>query len=51
MSGINSQRLSKGRYEIELELRLPTAAKPQDVIGAITAIPDVELIESVGQGE
>src|SRR6266566_5498022 len=35
MSGINSQRLSKGRYEIELELRLPTAAKPQDVIGAI----------------
>jgi putative Mg2+ transporter-C (MgtC) family protein len=51
MAGINSQRLSKGRYEVELELRLPTAAKPQDVIGAITAIPDVELIESAGQGE
>jgi len=51
MAGINSQRLSKGRYEIELELRLPSAARPQDVIGAITAIPDVELIESAGQGE
>jgi len=51
MAGINSQRLSKGRYEGELELRLPTAVKPQDVIGAITAIPDVELIESVGPGE
>jgi putative Mg2+ transporter-C (MgtC) family protein len=51
MAGINSQRLSKGRYEVELELRLPTSARPQDVIGAITAIPDVELIESVGQGE
>jgi putative Mg2+ transporter-C (MgtC) family protein len=51
MAGINSQRLSKGRYEVELELRLPTSARPQDVIGAITAIPDVELIETTGQGE
>jgi putative Mg2+ transporter-C (MgtC) family protein len=46
MAGINSQRLGKGRYEVELSLRLPTAVRPQDVIGAITAIPDVELMES-----
>ena len=46
MAGINSQRIGKGRYEVELELRLPTAARPQDIIGAITAIPDVELMES-----
>ena len=25
---------------------MPPSAKPQDVIGAIAAIPDVELIES-----
>ncbi len=51
MAGINSQRISKGRYEVELELRLPTATRPQDVIGAITAIPDVELMESTTQGD
>ena len=49
MAGINSQRLGKGRYEVELELRMPQNAKPQDILGAITAIPDVELIESAGQ--
>jgi putative Mg2+ transporter-C (MgtC) family protein len=49
MAGINSQRLGKGRYEVELELRMPQNAKPQDLLGAITAIPDVELIESAGQ--
>ena len=46
MAGINSQRIGKGRYEVELDLRLPTAVRPQDIIGAITAIPDVELMES-----
>lgn len=51
MAGINSQRIGKGRYELELSLRLPTAARPQDVIGAITAIPDVELMESATQAD
>lgn len=51
MAGINSQRMGKGRYEVELDLRMPPAAKPADILGAITAIPDVELIESTGQGE
>ena len=51
MAGINSQRIGKGRYEVELDLHLPAAARPQDIIGAITAIPDVELMESSTQGE
>ncbi len=51
MAGINSQRIGKGRYEVELELRLPTAVRAHDVIGAITAIPDVDLIESTGPSE
>ena len=51
MAGINSQRIGKGRYEVELELRLPVAIRQQDVIGAITAIPDVELMESATPGE
>ena len=46
MAGINSQRIGKGRYEVELDLRLPTSNRPHDLIGAITAIPDVELMET-----
>jgi (p)ppGpp synthase/HD superfamily hydrolase len=49
IAGINSQRMGKGRYEVELDLRMPPAARPQDILGAITSIPDVELLESSGQ--
>jgi hypothetical protein len=28
---------------------MPPAVKPTDILGAITAIPDVELLESTGQ--
>jgi putative Mg2+ transporter-C (MgtC) family protein len=51
MAGVNSQRIGKGRYEVELDLRLPPTARQDDVIGAITAIPDVELLESATPGE
>jgi (p)ppGpp synthase/HD superfamily hydrolase len=51
MAGINSQRIGKGRYEIELDLHVPTAVRPQDVIAAITQIADIELIEATGDGE
>jgi putative Mg2+ transporter-C (MgtC) family protein len=51
MAGINSQRIGKGRYEVELELRLPPGARPQDIIGALTSIPDVELMESATVSE
>jgi putative Mg2+ transporter-C (MgtC) family protein len=51
IAGINSQRTGKGRYEVELELRMPPAIRPQDVLGAITQIPDVELLESSAPGE
>jgi len=51
MAGINSQRIGKGRYEVELTLRLPSAARSNEVIGAITAIPDVELIETSTGGD
>jgi hypothetical protein len=30
---------------------MPPAIRPQDVLGAITQIPDVELLESSGPGE
>jgi putative Mg2+ transporter-C (MgtC) family protein len=51
MAGINSQRIGKGRYEVELTIRLPSNARSQDVVGAITNIPDVELMETSTGGE
>ena len=51
MAGINSQRIGKGRYEVELTVRLPPSARSQDVIGAITKIPDVELMETTTGGD
>jgi putative Mg2+ transporter-C (MgtC) family protein len=51
MAGINSQRIGKGRYEVELTLRFVQPGRSQDVIGAITAIPDVELLETSTGGE
>lgn len=51
IAGINSQRVGKGRYEVELDLRLPPGTRPQDILGAITAVPDVELMESTTPGD
>jgi putative Mg2+ transporter-C (MgtC) family protein len=46
LAGINTQRIGKGRFEVDLELRLPAAVRAHDIVGAIAAIPGVELIES-----
>jgi putative Mg2+ transporter-C (MgtC) family protein len=51
MAGINSQRVGKGRYEVELELRLPPQLRAHDLIGDITAIPDVDLLEGATASE
>jgi putative Mg2+ transporter-C (MgtC) family protein len=46
IAGISSQRLGKGRYEIELDLRPPAGVKPEAVIAAVTSVADVEVLES-----
>lgn len=51
ISGINSQRLGKGRYELELDLRVPAGHLPQEVVEAIAAVPDVELLETTTPSE
>lgn len=48
ISGIQSQRLGKGRYEVELDLRLPSGVRPPEIVGAVTSLPEVELIEAAG---
>jgi putative Mg2+ transporter-C (MgtC) family protein len=51
IAGINSQRIAKGRYEVDLDLRFTTATRPQDLVSAITGLPDVELMETVSADE
>jgi putative Mg2+ transporter-C (MgtC) family protein len=46
LAGIQSERLGKNRYEVELELRLPAGFHGDRLVELITALPDVELLES-----
>jgi putative Mg2+ transporter-C (MgtC) family protein len=46
IAGVNSQRLGKGRYEIELELRPPPGTKHEKIIAAVSSVADVEILES-----
>jgi putative Mg2+ transporter-C (MgtC) family protein len=46
IAGVSSQRLGKGRYEIELELRPPPGTKPETIIAAVSSVAGVEILES-----
>jgi putative Mg2+ transporter-C (MgtC) family protein len=48
IAGVGSQRVGKGRYEVELDIRLPGGARPHDLLAALSELPDVEVIESAG---
>ena len=46
IAGVSSQRLAKGRYEIDLELRPPPGTKQETIIAAVSSVADVEILES-----
>lgn len=46
IAGIHSQRLGKGRYEVELRIQLPPRLRLQDVELQLSSLDDVELLES-----
>ena len=46
IAGVSTQRLGKGRYEIELDLRPLAGTKEDSIIAAVAALPDVEIIEA-----
>jgi uncharacterized membrane protein YhiD involved in acid resistance len=46
IGGVSTQRLSKGRYEIELELRPPPGTREEAVITAISRVPDIEILDA-----
>ena len=37
------RKIGKGRYEVELLLRLPSRVSAADVVGSLDALPDVEV--------
>jgi putative Mg2+ transporter-C (MgtC) family protein len=46
IAGVNTQRLGKGRYEIELDLRPRPGTRDDAVIAAISSVPEIEILEA-----
>jgi putative Mg2+ transporter-C (MgtC) family protein len=46
LGGVSTQRLSEGRYEIELDLRPPPGTRDEAVITAISTVPDIEILDA-----
>jgi putative Mg2+ transporter-C (MgtC) family protein len=43
---INTERVGKGRYEIELHLRIPTGLPQAELVTILANVPNVELLET-----
>jgi uncharacterized membrane protein YhiD involved in acid resistance len=43
---INSHRVSKGQYEIELQLRRPPSVRDHEIVELIDAVADVDILET-----
>jgi putative Mg2+ transporter-C (MgtC) family protein len=51
LAGIQSERTGKNRYEVELELRLPSGLREESLLAIVTTVPEVELLESSSAAE
>ena len=51
IAGVSTQRLGKGRYEIDLDLRPPPGMSQEAIITAVSSVADVEILESGTQTE
>jgi putative Mg2+ transporter-C (MgtC) family protein len=45
IASVSTQRLGKGRYEIDLDLRPPPAMKDEAIIDMISVVPEMEILE------
>ena len=46
LSAISSRKLGKGRYELEMSLRLPSGSSPQRLVAVLGGLPGVDGIAS-----
>ena len=51
MLGIQSRRLGEGRYEVDLDLRIPARTKGQTIVAGLSALPNTEVRESTEENE
>jgi putative Mg2+ transporter-C (MgtC) family protein len=51
IAGVGTQRTSEGRYELELDVRLPGGATQEELLNALTELADVEVIEAAPREE
>jgi hypothetical protein len=46
VSKVESRKIGKGRYEMELLLRLPNRVSATEVVSTLDGIADVEVVDS-----
>jgi hypothetical protein len=46
IAGVSTQRLAKGRYEIDLDVRPLAGTRDETVISILSTLPDIEIIEA-----
>jgi putative Mg2+ transporter-C (MgtC) family protein len=51
IAGVSTQRLGKGRYEIELDLRPPSGTRQDAIIAALSSVTDIEILEAGAPAE
>jgi putative Mg2+ transporter-C (MgtC) family protein len=51
MLGIQSRRLGEGRYEVDLDVRIPVRTKGQTIVAELSALPNTEVRESTEENE
>jgi hypothetical protein len=51
MLGIQSRRLGEGRYEVDLDVRIPVRTKGQTIVAGLSALRNTEVRESTEENE
>ena len=51
IASVNSERVQKGRYAIELSLRIPPGVRSHDLVEAVSEVPDVEVLDAGPGGD
>jgi hypothetical protein len=51
MLGIQSRRLGEGRYEVDLDVRIPARTKGQTIVAGLSALSNTEILETTEESE
>ncbi len=51
IAGVGSQRVGDGRFEVELDVRLPHGVRAEELLEVLSAIPGVSVLESAAPSD